>query len=292
MNHLKMYYNLAKTGIVLGMMMFVGYMSEAQAAGMRLVDEDTTICVVVDQNPVFKGNMNQWIGENVVYPEDAKKEGIEGRVYISFIVEKDGSITHVMVARSVHPLLDEEGVRVMSMMPKWSPALLEGKPVRFMMTYPITFKMQVEEAPQLTYEQYIENLAKEKEALATEKALPAEEQAKRVEGLKKELGDDATVYDLMLNRCNEIKGEIDSRVKEEAKILKLKKADAKLLAQIYQKEIDGKIALINNFGKDQFISKYVAGEVGMRKLEFDKIVEIQSLLKDKFKTYFEQIILK
>ena len=236
--------------------------------------------------------MNQWIGENVVYPEDAKKEGIEGRVYISFIVEKDGSITHVMVARSVHPLLDEEGVRVMSMMPKWSPALLEGKPVRFMMTYPITFKMQVEEAPQLTYEQYIENLAKEKEALATEKALPAEEQAKRVEGLKKELGDDATVYDLMLNRCNEIKGEIDSRVKEEAKILKLKKADTKLLAQIYQKEIDGKIALINNFGKDQFISKYVAGEVGMRKLEFDKIVEIQSLLKDKFKTYFEQIILK
>ena len=292
MNHLKMYYNLAKTGIVLGMMLFVGHVSEVRASEVRLVDEDTTICVVVDQNPVLKGNINQWIGENVVYPEDAQKEGIEGRVYISFVVEKDGSITSVTVARSVHPLLDKEGIRVMSMMPKWFPALLEGKPVRYMITYPITFKLQAEEVPQLTYEQYIENLIKEKEALAVEKALSAEEQAKRVEGLKKELGDDATVYDLMLNRCNEIKGEIDGRVKEEAKILKLKKADAKLLAQIYQKEIDGKVALIHDFGKDGFISKYVAGESGMRKLELNKVLEIQSLLKDKFKIYFEQIILK
>ena len=107
MNHLKMYYNLAKTGIVLGMMLFVGHVSEVRASEVRLVDEDTTICVVVDQNPVFKGNINQWIGENVVYPEDAQKEGIEGRVYISFVVEKDGSITNVTVARSVHPLLDK-----------------------------------------------------------------------------------------------------------------------------------------------------------------------------------------
>lgn len=81
-------------------------------------------------------------------------------------------------------------------------------------------------------------------------------------------------------------------IKEEAKILKLKKADAKLLAQIYQKEIDGKVALIHDFGKDGFISKYVAGESGMRKLELNKVLEIQSLLKDKFKIYFEQIILK
>ena len=82
-----------------------------------------------------------FLKDNIKYPEQAKKDSIEGRVVIIFNVETDGSITEPKVVRSVHPLLDAEALRVAKLMPKWEPAYQNDTPVKTKYNIPITFKM-------------------------------------------------------------------------------------------------------------------------------------------------------
>ena len=99
---------------------------------------------VVEVMPQYPGGqiaMMKYIMENMKYPEQAMKEGIQGRVAVSFIVEKDGSISNVRPIHSVHTLLDKEAVRVVKSMPKWSPGKQHGKPVRVQLIVPIMFKL-------------------------------------------------------------------------------------------------------------------------------------------------------
>ena len=96
----------------------------------------------------------------------------------------------------------------------------------------------------------------------------------------------------MLEKSQTIKGEIDSTVKAQKKVLKLKKNDVKELTKIYEDEINTKIQLIESLGTDQFISHFVESELEMRKIEMDKMLKIKDLLKDRFKLYFENYILQ
>ena len=99
---------------------------------------------VVEVMPQYPGGqiaMMKYIMENMKYPEQAMKEGIQGRVTVSFIVEKDGSISDVKPVLSVHPLLNKEAVRVVKSMPKWSPGKHNGKPVRVRFNLPVMFKL-------------------------------------------------------------------------------------------------------------------------------------------------------
>ena len=99
---------------------------------------------VVEVMPQFPGGqiaMLQYLMKNIKYPEQAMKEGIQGRVAVSFIVEKDGSISDVKPVLSVHPLLNKEAVRVVESMPKWSPGKHNGKPVRVRFNLPVMFKL-------------------------------------------------------------------------------------------------------------------------------------------------------
>ena len=85
--------------------------------------------------PGGKQALLDFLKENIKYPEQAKKDSIEGQVVVSFIVKSDGSITNPQVVKSLHPLLDAEALRVINLMPKWKP----GSPSRYEL--PITFKM-------------------------------------------------------------------------------------------------------------------------------------------------------
>ena len=99
---------------------------------------------VVEVMPQFPGGqiaMLKYFMENIKYPEQAMKKGIQGRVAVSFIVEKDGSISDVKPILSVHPLLNKEAVRVVKSMPKWSPGKQNGKPVRVRFNVPVMFKL-------------------------------------------------------------------------------------------------------------------------------------------------------
>lgn len=99
---------------------------------------------VVEVMPQFPGGqiaMLQYLMKNIKYPEQAVKEGIQGRVTVRFIVEKDGSISDVKPVLSVHPLLNKEAVRVVESMPKWTPGKHNGKPVRVRFNLPVMFKL-------------------------------------------------------------------------------------------------------------------------------------------------------
>lgn len=103
-----------------------------------------SVMQIPEEMPKFPGGdkaLIEFLQKNVKYPVEAQKKGVEGRVVVSFVVEKDGSLTEIKTVKSVDPLLDEEAVRVVSAMPKWEPGKQKGKPVRVKYNVPISFKL-------------------------------------------------------------------------------------------------------------------------------------------------------
>ena len=104
----------------------------------EIVDE------TVDQMASYPGGipaLMDFLNENIKYPEQAEREGIEGRVVAGFIVERDGSVSNIEILKSVHPLLDAEVIRILSLMPNWIPGRQNGQPVRVKYSLPITFRL-------------------------------------------------------------------------------------------------------------------------------------------------------
>ena len=107
--------------------------------------EENKVFDIVEQMPSFPGGPAQlmkWLAEHVQYPAVAQENGVQGRVIIAFVVERDGSITDVNVVRSVDPSLDKEAARVVRNMPKWIPGKQNGAPVRVKYNVPVTFRLQ------------------------------------------------------------------------------------------------------------------------------------------------------
>lgn len=99
----------------------------------------------VDVDPEFPGGMKalyKYLAESIHYPEQAKKEKIQGRVFIHFVIEKDGSIAEAEVKRGIGGGCDEEALRVVNAMPKWTPGKVRGENVRVQFNLPITFTLQ------------------------------------------------------------------------------------------------------------------------------------------------------
>ena len=99
---------------------------------------------VVEQMPEYPGGpkaLMEFLNNNVQYPAEAEKAGIQGRVIATFVVEKDGSISNAKVVKSVDPLLDAEALRVIGAMPNWKPGMQNGKVVRVKYTVPLSFHL-------------------------------------------------------------------------------------------------------------------------------------------------------
>ena len=94
--------------------------------------------------PEFPGGrdaMIKFLSENIKYPEEARKQGISGRVYVTFVVEADGEITDIKLLRGIGGGCDEEAMRVVSIMPKWEPGYQRGVPVRVQFNLPIKYSL-------------------------------------------------------------------------------------------------------------------------------------------------------
>ena len=116
----------------------------AEAPREAKVDENG-VHQVCEEMPEFPGGMAEcmkYLSKNINYPEDCKKEGIQGRVIVQFVVDKDGSIKDPTIARGVHPSLDKEALRVLSSMPNWKPGKQKGEAVKVRYTIPVMFKLQ------------------------------------------------------------------------------------------------------------------------------------------------------
>ena len=109
------------------------------------ISKSKKIYDVVDEMPVFPGGngaLLEYLATHVKYPVVAQENGVQGRVIVSFVVERDGSITDVRVVRSVDPSLDREAARVVSSMPRWTPGKQNGSAVRVKYNVPVMFKLQ------------------------------------------------------------------------------------------------------------------------------------------------------
>jgi periplasmic protein TonB len=117
----------------------VATLDENQAITQEEVEE---VYGAVDQMPEFPGGemaLRNWISNNIRYPKIASDKGIHGKVYINFVVEKDGSISNVRIVQGVEPSLDKEALRVINSLPRWRAGLQGGEPVRVSYTVPINF---------------------------------------------------------------------------------------------------------------------------------------------------------
>ncbi len=109
------------------------------------VIEEAEVFTVVEEMPSFPGGpakMNEYIAKNIKYPMMARESGVEGRVFVNFVVEPNGSINKVKVLRGIGGGCDEEAVRVVQSMPSWKPGKQRGTAVRVSYTVPIIFKLQ------------------------------------------------------------------------------------------------------------------------------------------------------
>ncbi|MBD5284405.1 MAG: energy transducer TonB [Bacteroides sp.] len=107
--------------------------------------KEEEIFVAVEQQAEFPGGqaaLMKWLGNNIRYPESAQANGVQGRVIVKFVVEKDGSIGATTIVKGVDKDLDKEALRVVKKMPKWQPGKNNGSPVRSYFTLPVTFKLQ------------------------------------------------------------------------------------------------------------------------------------------------------
>lgn len=109
------------------------------------VVEETKIFTVVEQMPMYPGGDGALMGylrDNIHYPTVAAENGVQGRVVVGFVVERDGSITDVKILRGVDPSLDREAMRVVKNMPKWTPGKQNGSAVRVKYQVPVSFRLQ------------------------------------------------------------------------------------------------------------------------------------------------------
>ena len=107
--------------------------------------EEEEVFMVVEEAPEFPGGTQEcmkWLSKNIVYPQISAENGVQGRVTVSFVVNKDGSIVDAAVLRGVDPYLDKEALRVVNKMPKWKPGKQRGKAVRQQYTLPVMFRLQ------------------------------------------------------------------------------------------------------------------------------------------------------
>jgi protein TonB len=107
--------------------------------------EEAQIFMVVESMPAYPGGdaaLYNFLAENIKYPQMAKESGIQGRVFVTFVVERDGSVTDVRVLRGIGGGCDEEAIRVVKSMPKWTPGKQRGKAVRVQYNLPVKFTLQ------------------------------------------------------------------------------------------------------------------------------------------------------
>ena len=109
-------------------------------------EEEAIPFQLVEEKPSYNGGdaneFSKWVNSQLVYPEIAKNNGVQGRVTLQFTIDVDGSVTNVKVIRGVDPALDREAVRVVSMSPKWKPGKQKEKPVRVTYTFPVIFNLR------------------------------------------------------------------------------------------------------------------------------------------------------
>jgi len=147
--------NRVRVKILIGMLLAICLLAVSSCDQKRLAKSETghkyqmqnneKVYEEVDQMPEYPGGMvemQKYLISSVRYPAEAHQKGIQGKVFVSFVVGKDGVVKNVTIARGADPLLDAEAIRVVTRFPQWTPGLEKGKKVAVQYTVPINFVLQ------------------------------------------------------------------------------------------------------------------------------------------------------
>lgn len=119
--------------------------AEQSSPDPESIKEEKSYYFVVDEMPKFRGDRSDefrnYMQQELKYPAEASEKNIHGRVFVSFVVGKDGYVKDASIVRGVHPSIDQETLRVVYSSPKWKPGIKDGKPVDVMFTFPVVFKL-------------------------------------------------------------------------------------------------------------------------------------------------------
>jgi periplasmic protein TonB len=120
-------------------------LTKSQSSQVNSVQTDEKVYLEVEQMPKFPGGdleLRKFLANSVKYPVDAMKNKIQGKVFVGFVIGKDGSVKDAKIVRGADPLLDAEALRVVKSSPKWQPGKQKGKEVAVQYTIPINFVLQ------------------------------------------------------------------------------------------------------------------------------------------------------
>ena len=134
---------MKKTLLCLVLLLVVG--GRWSAAWGQSTADDSTIFVVVEQDPVFPGGMDalyQWVGSNYKWPLEARECDASGTVFVTFVIEKDGSVSNIRLLRDIGCGHGQAVVELLKQMPKWKPGKQQGKKVRVQFNLPVKIQLQ------------------------------------------------------------------------------------------------------------------------------------------------------
>ena len=256
--------------------------------------EDNQVHFLVQEMPVFPGNLNTWIYNNIRYPETAKEKKLEGKVYVRFVIEKDGAVSNVKIIRGVSPELDNEAKAVIASMPKWEPGKQNGSPVRVSYTVPVYFalKSTSPSVERRTFDRYLKVLNAEEEKLKN--GLDSVPQASfdmyRLY-LKKRYGSDKAVYKGIITSAREQQQSSEIMLSIVMPTMSLPVTDKNKILQFYKEEWDEQIRLIDSLPTEDFTSEYVRITPRFRANTTLREIKIRDYLGEKkFKRYVEDCI--
>ena len=133
-----------KKFIIMALMAVFG-LTTVSAQKTVVAQKNQKVFDIVEQMPEYPGGqaaLFEYLSKNIKYPADAEKKKVEGKVFVTFVVDTDGKITDVSLMRKVFPSLDAEAIRVISAMPNWIPGKQKGQVVRVKYTVPIMFRLK------------------------------------------------------------------------------------------------------------------------------------------------------
>jgi len=135
---------MKETLLTIVALFFILAANAQETDSLKKAGSDTLVYAAPEHSPEFPGGVDAFLGyiaKNTRYPATAREASKQGKVIVQFIVEKDGTVSHVQVVRNVFPSLDAEAIRVVSGSPKWAPGSQDGYPVRVRYTVPISFNI-------------------------------------------------------------------------------------------------------------------------------------------------------
>ncbi len=256
--------------------------------------EDNKIHLFVEEMPIFPGNINTWIYNNIHYPESAKEKKIEGKVYVRFVIEKDGSVSNVKIIRGVSPELDNEAKDVISSMPKWYPGKQNNTPVRVLYTVPVYFALR-STSPSVerrTFERYLKVLNTEEEKLKNGlDTVPQASFDMYCLYLKKRYGSDKAAYKGIITSARDQQQSSEIMLSIVMPTMSLPASDKNKILQFYKEEWDEQIRLIDSLPTENFITEYVKITPRFRANTTLRECKIRDYLGEKkFKRYVEDCI--